>query len=71
MDKNLEMFVKGQPRAVRLVARAAGPLEYGIPRPTGSFMSCGPTGVGKTELAKVLANQVFGGDSALIRFDMS
>ncbi|HAK54241.1 MAG TPA: hypothetical protein DCP38_01975, partial [Acidobacteria bacterium] len=40
-------------------------------RPVGSFVFLGPTGVGKTELARALANFLFGADSALIRFDMS
>ena len=74
LDKNIGKFVKGQPRAVDLVAKAVRRFRLGVkatPKPSGSFMFCGPTGVGKTELAKVVANQVFGGESALIRFDMS
>ena len=74
LEDHLSRQVAGQAQAVRAVAKAirrsrAGLKEPG--RPVGSFLFLGPTGVGKTELAKALARFLFGTEEALIRFDMS
>ncbi len=76
--KNLEAIlherIVSQDEAVRAVARAIKRGRVGIKdpkRPIGSFMFLGPTGVGKTELSKALAEAVFGSENALIRVDMS
>ena len=64
----------GQDQAVSSISRAIRRNQSGIrsnKRPIGSFMFLGPTGVGKTELAKALAEVLFDDESALIRFDMS
>jgi len=64
----------GQNEAINAIARALRRSRVGLKdpkRPTGSFLFAGPTGVGKTELAKALAEFLFGDESALIRFDMS
>ncbi|USS87231.1 ATP-dependent Clp protease ATP-binding subunit [Fructilactobacillus hinvesii] len=74
LDHNLEKHVIGQDQAVSQVAKAIQRNRIGFNksgRPIGSFLFVGPTGVGKTELAKQLANQLFGSRDALIRFDMS
>ncbi|USS92927.1 ATP-dependent Clp protease ATP-binding subunit [Fructilactobacillus ixorae] len=74
LDHNLEEHVIGQNEAVNQVAKAIQRNRIGFNksgRPIGSFLFVGPTGVGKTELAKQLANQLFGSKEALIRFDMS
>ncbi|USS86367.1 ATP-dependent Clp protease ATP-binding subunit [Fructilactobacillus cliffordii] len=74
LDHNLEENVIGQDEAVSQVAKAIQRNRIGFNksgRPIGSFLFVGPTGVGKTELAKQLANQLFGSKDALIRFDMS
>ncbi|USS90870.1 ATP-dependent Clp protease ATP-binding subunit [Fructilactobacillus carniphilus] len=74
LDHNLEEHVIGQNQAVSQVAKAIQRNRIGFNksgRPIGSFLFVGPTGVGKTELAKQLANQLFGSKDALIRFDMS
>jgi ATP-dependent Clp protease ATP-binding subunit ClpC len=66
--------VKGQRAAIAVLARALRRARVGLKdpkRPTGSFLFTGPTGVGKTELAKALAEFLFGDEKALIRFDMS
>jgi ATP-dependent Clp protease ATP-binding subunit ClpB len=66
--------VVGQDEAVRAVADAVLRARSGLSdphRPTGSFLFLGPTGVGKTELAKALAEQLFNDESALLRLDMS
>ncbi|MBA1395153.1 ATP-dependent Clp protease ATP-binding subunit, partial [Lactobacillus sp. XV13L] len=71
---NLKAHVIGQDKAVDKVARAIRRNRIGFNktgRPIGSFLFVGPTGVGKTELAKQLAKQMFGSENALIRFDMS
>ena len=63
----------GQDQAVSSISRAIRRNQSGIrsnKRPIGSFMFLGPTGVGKTELAKALAEVLFDDESALIRFDM-
>jgi ATP-dependent Clp protease ATP-binding subunit ClpB len=74
LETELEKRVVGQERAVKSVANAirrsrAGVSEEG--RPIGSFLFLGPTGVGKTETAKALAEQLFDDENALIRIDMS
>lgn len=70
----LKAHVIGQDKAVDKVARAIRRNRIGFNksgRPIGSFLFVGPTGVGKTELAKQLAKQMFGSENAMIRFDMS
>ncbi|HET6747570.1 MAG TPA: ATP-dependent Clp protease ATP-binding subunit [Candidatus Saccharimonadales bacterium] len=74
LEKHLGKFVVGQKEAVEKVSRAIRRSRSGVAsnkRPIGSFVFMGPTGVGKTELAKVLAREVFGSDDALIKIDMS
>ena len=74
LEKHLGKYVIGQHEAVEKVARAIRRSRSGVAsnkRPIGSFVFMGPTGVGKTELAKVLAREVFGSDDALIKIDMS
>lgn len=71
---NLKANVIGQNQAVDKLARAIRRNRIGFNksgRPIGSFLFVGPTGVGKTELAKQLAKQMFGSEDAMIRFDMS
>ena len=74
LEKHLGKFIIGQEEAVERVSRAIRRSRSGVAsqkRPIGSFVFMGPTGVGKTELAKVLAREVFGSDDALIKIDMS
>lgn len=74
LASDLEGHVIGQNKAVEKVARAICRNRIGFNksgRPIGSFLFVGPTGVGKTELAKQLAKQMFGSSDAMIRFDMS
>ena len=74
MEQELHRRVISQERATSAVSRAIRRSRAGLKnpnRPVGSFMFLGPTGVGKTELARALANFLFGSDNALIRFDMS
>lgn len=74
MDKDLQDKVIGQDVAVAKVVKAIKRNRIGIKdknKPVGSFIFLGPTGVGKTLLAKLLAEQVFGDSEALIRMDMS
>lgn len=74
LASDLEGHVIGQNKAVEKVARAIRRNRIGFnksDRPIGSFLFVGPTGVGKTELAKQLAKQMFGSSDAMIRFDMS
>jgi ATP-dependent Clp protease ATP-binding subunit ClpC len=74
MDKNLMGKVIGQDAAVAKVVKAIKRNRIGIKdknKPVGSFIFLGPTGVGKTLLAKLLAEQVFGDSDALVRMDMS
>ncbi|KRN28418.1 negative regulator of genetic competence clpc mecb [Lactobacillus selangorensis] len=71
---DLEKHVIGQNEAVDKVARSIRRNRIGFNksgRPIGSFLFVGPTGVGKTELAKQLAKQLFGSEDSMIRFDMS
>ena len=74
LDKEIQKRVVGQERAVTAVSKAIRRSRAGIHnnrRPTGSFMFLGPTGVGKTELAKVLSSLLFGTEDAMVRIDMS
>ena len=74
LEKELHKRVIGQDAAISAISRAIRRNQAGIrtgKRPIGSFMFLGPTGVGKTELAKALAELLFDNESALIRFDMS
>ena len=70
----LHQRVVGQQEAVNTVAEAVLRSRAGLGRsqqPTGSFLFLGPTGVGKTELAKALAEQLFDDENLLVRIDMS
>lgn len=74
LERRLASRVLGQPEAISQVARAVRRSKAGLQRqagPLGSFIFLGPTGVGKTELARVLADEVFGGKQYLIKIDMS
>jgi ATP-dependent Clp protease ATP-binding subunit ClpB len=74
MEDALSRRVVGQPEAVRAVSDAVRRSRAGVAdpdRPTGSFMFLGPTGVGKTELAKTLAEFLFDDERAMVRIDMS
>ena len=74
LEKDLHKRVVGQEEAVSAVARSIRRARSGLKdpnRPIGSFLFLGPTGVGKTELAKTLAESMFGDSDALIRIDMS
>ena len=74
LEKTLSKYVVGQDEAVEAVAKAIRRNRSGISsdkRPIGSFIFLGPTGVGKTELARVLAREFFGNENALVKIDMS
>lgn len=74
LEKHLSKYLIGQTEAVERVAQAIRRSRSGVAsnkRPIGSFVFMGPTGVGKTELARVLAREVFGSDDSLIKIDMS
>ena len=74
LEKHLGKFILGQHEAVEKVSRAIRRARSGVgssKRPIGSFVFMGPTGVGKTELARVLAREVFGSENSLIKIDMS
>jgi ATP-dependent Clp protease ATP-binding subunit ClpC len=74
MEGELHRRVISQEKAISAISRAIRRSRAGLKnpnRPVGSFVFLGPTGVGKTELARALANFLFGSDHALIRFDMS
>ena len=74
LEKELHHRVVGQDEAVNAVARAVKRGRVGLKdpkRPIGSFLFLGPTGVGKTELSKALAEALFGKEEAMIRVDMS
>ncbi|WP_418403073.1 ATP-dependent Clp protease ATP-binding subunit [Blautia sp.] len=74
LEKELHKRVIGQDEAVKSVAQAVKRGRVGLKdpnRPIGSFLFLGPTGVGKTELSKALAEAVFGSEQAMIRVDMS
>ena len=74
MEADLHRRVVSQGKAISALSRAIRRSRAGLKnpnRPVGSFIFLGPTGVGKTELARALANFLFGSDASLIRFDMS
>ena len=74
MEKSLDKRVVGQEQAVRAVSNAVRRSRAGLQdpnRPIGSFLFLGPTGVGKTELTKALAEFLFDDDTAMVRIDMS
>ena len=74
LDTKLKERVIGQDEAVEALARAIKRARVGLKdekRPIGSFIFLGPTGVGKTELTKALAENLFGDENSMIRFDMS
>lgn len=74
LEEILQKRVIGQNEAVKAVAKAVRRARAGlkdVKRPIGSFLFLGPTGVGKTELARALAESLFGDETAMVRFDMS
>ena len=74
LEQTLRCRVTGQHEAVRAVARAVRRGRVGVKdpkRPVGSFLFLGPTGVGKTELCRAMAEAVFGSEEAMVRIDMS
>ncbi|MEI6851002.1 MAG: ATP-dependent Clp protease ATP-binding subunit [Candidatus Saccharibacteria bacterium] len=74
LEKHLSKYIIGQQEAVDSVSKSIRRGRSGVAssnRPIGSFVFMGPTGVGKTELAKVLAREVFGSEESLIKIDMS
>ncbi len=74
LEKTLSKYIVGQDEAVSAVAKAIRRNRSGIgseKRPIGSFIFLGPTGVGKTELARVLAREFFGSENSLVKIDMS
>ncbi|WP_448523201.1 ATP-dependent Clp protease ATP-binding subunit [Pseudothermotoga sp.] len=74
LEKALHQRIVGQDEAIKAIARAIRRARSGLKdprRPIGVFLFLGPTGVGKTELTKVLAAYLFGDEKALVRFDMS
>ena len=74
LEKHLSKKVIGQSEAIKKISKAIRRNKSGISdenRPIGSFIFLGPTGVGKTELSRQLANEVFGGSKSLIKIDMS
>jgi ATP-dependent Clp protease ATP-binding subunit ClpC len=74
MEEQLHRRIVSQDKAISSLARAIRRARAGLKhpnRPVGSFIFLGPTGVGKTELARALAGVLFGSDQALVRFDMS
>lgn len=74
LEDHIKESIIGQDDAVKAVAKAIRRGRSGITdakRPIGSFLFMGPTGVGKTELARVIAREIFGGENALVKIDMS
>jgi ATP-dependent Clp protease ATP-binding subunit ClpC len=74
LEKTLGKYIIGQNEAVEAVSRAVRRNRSGVAsekRPIGSFIFLGPTGVGKTELARVLAREFFGSEDSLVKIDMS
>jgi ATP-dependent Clp protease ATP-binding subunit ClpB len=74
IEIELKKRVRGQDEAIQKIAEAVKRSRAGVAdpdRPIGSFMLLGPTGVGKTELARTLANFMFNDEKALVRIDMS
>jgi len=74
LEKTLGKYIIGQDEAVEVVSKAIRRNRSGIgseKRPIGSFIFLGPTGVGKTEMARVLAKEFFGSEDSLVKIDMS
>ncbi len=74
LENNLEKKVIGQNEAIKTISKAIRRSRVGLKdpnRPIGSFLFLGPTGVGKTELTKALAESLFGNENSMIRIDMS
>lgn len=74
LEKHLSKFIIGQDEAISKISKSIRRSRSGVAtneRPIGSFVFMGPTGVGKTELAKVIAREVFGSSEALVKIDMS
>jgi len=74
LEDNLKKKIVGQDEAIKLISSAVRRSRTGVSdskRPIGSFIFLGPTGVGKTELAKVIATEMFGSEEKLIKIDMS
>lgn len=74
MEEEMKKFIVGQDDAIEAIAKAVRRARAGLKdprRPIGSFIFLGPTGVGKTELTKVLARFLFGSEDALVQLDMS
>jgi len=74
LEDSLHERVVGQDEAIRAISKAIRRARSGLKdpkRPVGTFLFLGPTGVGKTELAKTLAEYLFGNERALLRYDMS
>lgn len=74
IEKLMKKYVVGQDEAIKEIAKALKRRRVGISnpnKPIGSFIFLGPTGVGKTELAKVLASEVLGNEKSLVKIDMS
>jgi len=74
LDERIQARVKGQNHAIKKIARSIQRSRLGLSRkqkPIGSFLLVGPSGVGKTELAKVLAQEIFGDEEYMVRIDMS
>ena len=74
LEKNIKQYIVGQDEPVQQIAQALRRRKSGISdpnRPIGSFIFLGPTGVGKTELARVLSQELFGSREAIIKIDMS
>lgn len=74
LTKNLKHYIVGQDEAIETISSAIRRSSTGVSdpnRPLGSFIFLGPTGVGKTELAKILAREVYGREEALVKIDMS
>ena len=74
LEDHIKESIIGQDEAVKAVAKAIRRGRSGVAdsrRPIGSFLFMGPTGVGKTELARVIAREIFGGENALVKIDMS
>lgn len=74
LNEKLQKRIIGQDEAINIISNSIRRAQVGLAkplRPLGSFMFLGPSGVGKTALAKVLASEVFGTEAALIRMDMS
>jgi ATP-dependent Clp protease ATP-binding subunit ClpA len=75
LEENLSKSIKGQGRVIKSLVKTLLPSKMGLKikdsKPDGIFLFIGPTGVGKTELAKILARELYGDEKKLLRFDMS